>query len=527
MDSVRRVIFASIVVAIFGTLLLVFGEARADTIPATPPASSYSATATPDSVVEHLGYSHTPGIACPGPYKDLAAFGACWVAISNSVSSPYNIFHGCNMNAGGASCFLRTAGGAVSGGQNLTVTQACPAGTTNGTAPDTATSWPCLGTLYTCPTGGTLSGTTCNIAGACPAGYTLDAGGATCSAADCGDFQSRNSAGDCACSTESLHNWLGLAPYSLYEAPLAAFPSTLDHICMPTAPGSTSGCKVPARMANSICTSSYCEMQVMHGASGLGQSCTAGAGTNAPEPVNNDSPEHKCISQGLSFGTLSGQVVCVPKASSPEPTKSPTKSGTEVTKNGSGTTTETKETSTSTECANGVCTTTTTVTTRDGSGTVTGTTTTTAVSTGGGGRGGNGDGEGADSGFAASCASQVATIVCDGDAIQCAIAREQHAQNCRLLSDVGGFGTGSAVDAFNEAREFDKAELTEEPVALADITSTTFLAGGALTDVSVTMMGEDIVLPFSELNDVLGYIGTVFLAICGILAYRVVARGVA
>lgn len=60
---------------------------------------------------------------------------------------------------------------------------------------------------------------------------------------------------------------------------------------------------------------------------------------------------------------------------------------------------------------------------------------------GSGSDGGDGDGEG--SSFGGSC---VAGFTCDGDAIQCAMAREQHIRNCKLIDDPPDPVYAAAVD---------------------------------------------------------------------------------
>jgi len=511
-------------------LLTIFaGLAFADTIPATPPASTYAATAGPNSETAVAAFQQ--GRSGTWLTIHATAVDACTAAstLYGSEQGWAGVTHAGFTNCDSTSCFctlnattpsLSNYWPGLNGPQERNV-WAWPSDNTlanirlsGSTAPTRS-----ITVTYSCPSGGTLSGTTCTIEGACPSGYTLNSGGQTCSAPDCGDFQQRIG-GTCTCSTESLHNWLGVAPYSLYEGPLSAFPSSLDKICMPTAPGSTSGCYVPARMANSLCTSSYCEMQVMHGASGLGTSCTAGTGTNVPELVNTDSPEHKCISQGMSFGTVNGSVVCVPKGSSPEPTKSPTTTTTTTNTNGSGTTIGTTTETKATECVNGACTTTTVVTVRDSTGTVTGTTTTTSSGSGNG----TGDGEGDESGFGGTCS---AGFSCDGDAIQCAIAREQHVRNCQFWTDqsVGLSQAEATTEVGKAVTEGKKDPSTWVPTKSIEVPSLTggerINAGACPADASIASPLGTIVLPLAWACPYLEALGYVILFTSLMVAGRI------
>ena len=90
---------------------------------------------------------------------------------------------------------------------------------------------------------------------------------------------------------------------------------------------------------------------------------------------------------------------------------------------------------------------------------------------GGTGGGGDGDGDGEKSGFGGTCKSGFA---CEGDAIQCAIAKEQHVINCKL------FGPDSdASSAYNKALAgtdgFNMDKLKSDATS---VTVSTFDSGG-------------------------------------------------
>ena len=176
-----------------------------------------------------------------------------------------------------------------------------------------------------------------------------------------------------------------------------------------------------------------------------GNTCDSDQGNGSSESSTDEQvpdeerAEPECTG-GKVPGTVNGSTVCV------DPGKA--ESTDKVTQNPDGTTT-----TETTVCTNGTCVT--TKVTRDSNGTVTGTSSSSQSqsqycaanpgasicggSSGSGGSGGDGGGGFCeenpelaicgDSSFAGSCPS----FTCDGDAVQCAIAREQHIRNCRLF----------------------------------------------------------------------------------------------
>lgn len=208
-----------------------------------------------------------------------------------------------------------------------------------------------------------------------------------------------------------------------------------------------------------------------------GATCTLGAGETGGEQTG------KCP-VGKVVGVINGYSVCVEGGTTE--TKNPTKTETSVKTNPDGSTEETTTTDESvTMCVGGNCTTTHTITkttvTKDPQGNTTGTTTEIGTKTGPGSGSGSGDGdgegeEGAESSFGGSCPS----FTCEGDAVQCAIAQEQHKRNCEVLTDAGGLSRAEAVAAFDEARTFDSSQLNNPQVAFGSLSSAGFLGGGCV-----------------------------------------------
>lgn len=153
---------------------------------------------------------------------------------------------------------------------------------------------------------------------------------------------------------------------------------------------------------------------------------------------------------------------------------------------------------------------------------------------GGGNGGGNGEGNGfckenpdspicKQSSFSGSCA---ASFVCDGDAIQCAIAKEQHIRACKLFDDPS---PESQLYEANKGKEGNQTgELPgNETVNIAgriDM-SNALGAGSCVSDRTVTVWGQSVTLPFSAICPSLAMFGQLLVAVSLLLAARIVMRG--
>lgn len=246
---------------------------------------------------------------------------------------------------------------------------------------------------------------------------------------------------------------------------------------------------------------------------GSGSGSAPGSGTSAgdttPCPI------------GKVPGQVNGVTVCVdPGTSTPTKTAS---TKTNTTTNPDGTTT-TQQQTTTTDCGPTGCTTTTTTTTtnKDATGNTTGTSTTsnsgtcTAGSPGCSPKGGDPD----PSRFGGACA---AGFSCDGDAIFCSMALEQHRRDCALFETAT---EESALYSAEKGRTGPQYQ-SENVNASANITPTNLLgvAGTCQLNKTVTIWGHEVTLPFSQVCDALSYMGTLLLMVSFLLAYRIVSRG--
>lgn len=152
-----------------------------------------------------------------------------------------------------------------------------------------------------------------------------------------------------------------------------------------------------------------------------------------------------------------------------------------------------------------------------------------------GGGSGDGDGDGGfckenpespkcrDSTFSGSCA---ANFQCDGDAIQCAIAKEQHIRACQLFDD-----ESPESKLYNEEKAKDKnRDVTKdlpgnETVDIGSKLRSDNLLGGAacISDLSITVVGMSVTLPMTEICPVLGYLGWILVAVASLAAFRIMS----
>jgi hypothetical protein len=127
-----------------------------------------------------------------------------------------------------------------------------------------------------------------------------------------------------------------------------------------------------------------------------------------------------------------------------------------------------------------------------------------------------------DNSFGGSCGG----FSCDGDAIQCAIAREQHNRNCTLfdtatsLSDLGN-KVASGVEDLNGAVRSTAA--ARDTVNLSSSLDTSKRLSGSLSDLTVTMWGgQSITLPFAKLNPYLSFMGSIVMTFAFVAGARIV-----
>lgn len=254
-------------------------------------------------------------------------------------------------------------------------------------------------------------------------------------------------------------------------------------------------------------------------------------------------------------GEVNGKKVCVPIAGNKDTPSEETRHDTTTTDDGTGNG-KTTNTTTTTSCKGERCTTTTSSTdsdtgktsntTRDesrdsfcgrnprsslcgnnfdpsgeGRGDRDGLGGGTSGSSGGKGNGNGNGGEG--SSFGGQC---LAGFVCKGDAVQCAMARQQHIRACELFE-----APSPERQAYDLAKTVQGNTTGDNPLnstvnASTVIDQSDVIGGGAgMQDVSLTVAGRAITLPLSSVNPYLEMLGRVLVAVSFLLAFRIVARG--
>lgn len=239
-------------------------------------------------------------------------------------------------------------------------------------------------------------------------------------------------------------------------------------------------------------------------------------------PTAPDSPTSSGVEplpKGMCPGTVNGVEVTVPCKDTTTSTKKES-----VNDDGNGNV-ESKTENKVTACTGSSCNTTTTTTTTV-NGTSSTSTNTTTQSKGqfcadNPGSVECGDGEG--SSFSGSCQSDFA---CDGDAIQCAIAKEIYKQNCKIneTTDESALYNASKNETGSQIGDLPRNETKN--IGPGSFNTTNLLgAQTCISDKAITVMGQSITLPFSTVCQYLEMLGNLLLSVSFLLAGRIIIRG--
>jgi hypothetical protein len=259
---------------------------------------------------------------------------------------------------------------------------------------------------------------------------------------------------------------------------------------------------------------------------GNGMTCTPSSSGPDPKPEPKPDP----LPPGQCPGTVNGVAVIVPcdststpgpKTSNPAPTTTPPPSGGGDPANGPP---GTKNEDTKTTCAGDKCTTTTTTTTTNPDGS---TTTETENTT-----------EPRDdycqknpaslqcedkkSAWGGSCGA----FTCGGDAVQCAIAQEQHRRNCELFEASDASARGISAAAAGD-RPGDHPRNGMQSVSIGTgFDQTNLLSGSCPGDQTVSIgSGRSVVLPWSKLCEPAAMLGNVLVGITALACLGIVFKG--
>ena len=266
-----------------------------------------------------------------------------------------------------------------------------------------------------------------------------------------------------------------------------------------------------------------------------GDTCTVADEPVAPTtPTELPVPPTVCPT-GQCSGDYNGTTICVPCNAPSKPT---TSTETKTNPDGSTVTTVTSST-TACDPLTGKCTTTTSTTTTSrapptggqapGAGDVTGVETATGTSEApiDSFCEKNPDSDQCKkSAFGGSCS---ASFTCDGDAVQCAIAKEQHKRNCKLYedqSDLADLGNAIAAGADPLAGTLPDAANPESVDIGSSLSSASgFLGRSCPADRVFSLAGQSITLPYSDYCWVFEMAGSVLLALASLVAVRLIIEG--
>eukprot|EP00456_Euglypha_rotunda_P019975 TRINITY_DN17589_c0_g1_i7.p1 TRINITY_DN17589_c0_g1~~TRINITY_DN17589_c0_g1_i7.p1 ORF type:complete len:498 (+),score=71.56 TRINITY_DN17589_c0_g1_i7:274-1767(+) len=249
--------------------------------------------------------------------------------------------------------------------------------------------------------------------------------------------------------------------------------------------------------------------------------CNGGGDGKTVEPAGAPSA---CVKPQCP-GTVNGTTGCYPCGTTATETKQNAES---VNTPASGASSPGGSTSTSqqTICINGSCTTTTTTTVTNVDGSKTTTTTSGDKPTtdmGGFCKENPGSPICKNSSFGGACAGG---FQCDGDAVQCAIAREQHTRNCALYVTETPQSTAgySALTAGDRPGDHPANDPTAEALDFSGrIDQTDRLGGGSLTDLTIPVGNlAPVVISFSQLQSPLAMLGNLLVGVTMLWALFIV-----
>ncbi|GGH67680.1 hypothetical protein GCM10010975_37690 [Comamonas phosphati] len=125
--------------------------------------------------------------------------------------------------------------------------------------------------------------------------------------------------------------------------------------------------------------------------------------------------------------------------------------------------------------------------------------------------------------FGGSCD---AGFTCEGDALQCSMAKEQHERACQLFSKKSAESLLYDVEVAKGAqRDVTKTLPGNTSVDLSGKLSQDNVLGGGrcIPDMTVTVWRTSVTLPFSTICPQLEYMGWVLVAIASLVAFRIVS----
>jgi hypothetical protein len=467
-----EVLMRFVIGVLIGACIWAIGNrARADTIPATPNTQTQPASYQTQSPTTKWGYWAT------GPFTFSTPLEACQ-AFAPSATGHYvvpNTSGTCAGSTSGYCCWYYQPN--LGGNAGIVPAQSCPAGYA-------LQGDQCVATSLGCPAGWTLSGSTCSqTTYSCPSGYTLS--GTNC----------------------------------ISDPPPAGSDRVMMSIPESASPGA-GGCLDGVLYYFDEASNQYAYngQQVWYGpARSSGQFCSGQPQASSGAPNTSCGP-------GQVPGTINGQPVCLGAGETNPVQKIETTTTTTTDPQGqptgtTTTTTTTKDTGTGS---------TVTTTTRNPDGT-------TSTQTQNVGPNTNKPDvqrfceQNPETSICrkSSWGGTCGAFACDGDAVQCAIAREIHQRDCALFDTptaLSTLGEQVASGADPQASQNPALEANRQTTNLSgSISEDTFLSPGGLVDQQFVVSPRlTVTLPWSQLNYYLSIMGGIVVAFALIFAARIV-----
>lgn len=127
----------------------------------------------------------------------------------------------------------------------------------------------------------------------------------------------------------------------------------------------------------------------------------------------------------------------------------------------------------------------------------------------------------------------MAGFSCDGDAVFCEIAKEQHIRDCVLFdtdNDLSRFGKAvlageDPLKAANPAAPENVTHSDLGSVISAAVNAGEPFAGACIQDVTVSVMGRSITAPLSRACPILEMLGNILVSVASLIAIGIIARG--
>lgn len=125
-----------------------------------------------------------------------------------------------------------------------------------------------------------------------------------------------------------------------------------------------------------------------------------------------------------------------------------------------------------------------------------------------------------------SFGGQCEAVACEGDAIQCAIARDQYRRACQLMDKESAESQLYAANKGKEGNQTGSLPGNETISLQGRIDTSDALGGGScFGDLNITVWNQAVTLPLSSLCQYLAMLGNILVAVSMLMAARIVTRG--